>query len=161
MRQDPYLYVAASVGLTLGAALAAAPAQAQVEAALNVGGKKMEFRGQGQCKAAAQASIYDIPAALYSVSQRSGSQSMNMNLWQPRSGAANMLSLHISDGAKRYEVDTVKGGAKKDTKGSGSATLQKSGAGGTFTIDAKAASGEKITGTIECGRFGGIQAEGG
>ena len=104
MRQDPFLYVAASVGLTLGAALAAAPAQAQVQAALNVGGKKMEFRGQGQCKAAAQASIYDIPAALYSVSQSSGSQSMNMTLWQPKSGAASMISLHISDGAKRSKV---------------------------------------------------------
>jgi hypothetical protein len=154
-------------------ALAIAPAHAQVrrqpaqpetmplEAALNVGGKKVEFRGQGQCKAAPQASIYDIPAALYSVSQSSGSQSLNLTLWQPKSGAANMMSLHISTGSTRYEVDTVKGGAKKDTKGSGSATVQKSGAGGTFTIDARTASGEKITGKIQCGRFGGIHAEGG
>jgi hypothetical protein len=42
----------------------AQPETMPLEAALNVGGKKVEFRGQGQCKAARQASIYDIPAAL-------------------------------------------------------------------------------------------------
>ena len=111
MRQEPFRYLAAAL------ALAIAPAHAQVrrqpaqpetmplEAALNVGGKKVEFRGQGQCKAAPQASIYDIPAALYSVSQSSGSQSLNLTLWQPTSGAANMMSLHISTGSTRYEVD--------------------------------------------------------
>jgi hypothetical protein len=72
-----------------------------------------------------------------------------------------MMSLLVSTGSARYEVDTVKGGAKRDTKGSGSATLQKSGAGGVISLDAKAASGEKITGNIRCGSFGGIQAEGG
>jgi hypothetical protein len=72
-----------------------------------------------------------------------------------------MMTLHVSDGSSRYEVDTVKGGAKSETKGSGKATLQKSGTGGVFTIAAVAGSGEKIGGTIKCGRFGGIQAEGG
>jgi hypothetical protein len=72
-----------------------------------------------------------------------------------------MMSLRIAAGGKSYLVDTVKAGPKRDTKGSGRATLQKTGAGGVIAVDAVDASGEKITGKIECTRFGEIQAEGG
>jgi hypothetical protein len=134
-------------------------AQAQpVEVALQVGSSKHQFSGQGQCKAAPQASIYGINAALYTVSQRAGGQALNLTLWQPKDGSPNMISLRVSSGSKAYQVDTVKGGAKRDTKGSGSATVDKAG---VFTLDAVAATGEKITGRIRCGSFGGIQAEGG
>jgi hypothetical protein len=56
--------------------------------------------------------------AQYSVSQRSGNESIRLTLWQPKDGSPGMLSLHVSSGASRYEVDTVKGGAKRDIKGS-------------------------------------------
>jgi hypothetical protein len=131
------------------------------EIALKVGSKDYRSSGPAECKAAAQASIYGIAAAQYSVSQRSGGESLRLTLWQPKDGSPGMLSLHVSSGASRYEVDTVKGGAKRDTKGSGTASLQKSGAGGVFTIDARALSGEAISGKIACSRFGAIQAEGG
>lgn len=134
---------------------------APVKIALQVGTSHYRFSGSAECKAASQASIYGIGAALYSVSQRSDGQSLNLTLWQPKDGSPSMVSLHISTGNARFEVDTVKAGAKRDTKGSGKTTLQKSGAGGVFTIDAVAAGGEQITGTIQCSRFGGIQAEGG
>jgi hypothetical protein len=129
--------------------------------ALKVGSKDYRSSGPAECKAAAQASIYGIAAAQYSVSQRSGGESLRLTLWQPKDGSPAMLSLHVSSGASRYEVDTVKGGAKRDTKGSGTASLQKSGAGGVFTIDARALSGEAISGKIACSRFGAIHAEGG
>ena len=131
------------------------------EIALRAGSKEYRSSGPAECKSAAQASIYGIPAAQYSVSQRSGNESVRMTLWQPKDGSPAMLSLYISSGASRYEVDTVKGGAKRDTKGSGTASLQKSGAGGVFTIEAKTVSGEAVAGKIACSRFGGIQAEGG
>lgn len=140
------------------------PAQAQsapADIALQVGTKKYEFSGQGECKAAAQASIYGINAALYMVEHMAGGRSLKLTLWQPKNGSAEMMRLDVSEGSSRYEVDTVKAGGKRDAKGSGKTTLQKSGAGGVFTIAAVAASGEKITGTIKCGRFAAIHAEGG
>jgi hypothetical protein len=145
-------------------ARAPAPAQPEsssVDIALKMGSKDYRFSGPAECKAAQQASIYGIPAALYSVSQRSGGDSLRLTLWQPKDGSSTMMSLHVSSGAKRYEVDTVKGGTKRDTKGSGTATIQKAAGGGAFAIDARAASGEPIAGKISCSRFGGVQAEGG
>jgi hypothetical protein len=143
-----------------GAPLAQA-ALAPVEISLQVGSEPYRSRGEGGCKAASQASIYGVNASLHSVSHSAGDRSLNLSLWQPKDRAPDMMSLHVSTGSARYLVDTVKAGAKRDTKGSGKATLQKAGAGGLFSIDAVAASGEKITGTIRCGRFGGVQAEGG
>jgi hypothetical protein len=159
MRSIPYRFIA---GLAFAAGAGSLHAQnGPLEIALQVGAKKYAFSGEGECKAAPQASIYGINAALYSVSQRAGSRGLSLTLWQPKNGSAEMMTLHVSDGASRYEVDTVKGGAKRETKGSGKTTLQKSGTGGVFTIQAVAGSGEKIGGTIKCARFGGIQAEGG
>jgi len=130
----------------------------QADVALEVGGKKVQASGQGECKAAPQASIYGVNAALYSVSQSIPNQrSLNLSVWQPKDGSPNMISLRLWDGKNTYTVDTVKGGSKKDTKGSGNATVS----GTTITLDAVAASGEKITGRIQCRSFGGIRAEGG
>lgn len=145
----------------LALVLAAPAAFAQVDISLQVGGKAIQASGQGACKAAEQASIYGIQAALYTVSQRTKTQSLNLSLWQPQDGAPVMMSLSVWTGDRTYRVDTVKGGSKRDTQGSGKATLRKSGAGGTIAIDAVAQSGEKITGTVQCRSFGGIQAEGG
>jgi len=108
---------AASI-LALGFALASQAAFAQVEVSLQVGATKYQASGQGQCKAAPQASIYGINAALYLVSHRSDGQSLNLSLWQPKDGAPNMLSLRVSTGSKQYLVDTVKGGTKRDPDGS-------------------------------------------
>jgi hypothetical protein len=149
-----------TAALVFGLMLAAPAAFAQ-EVSLQVAGKKFQASGQGECKAAPRASIYGVPAALYSVSQRSGSDSLNLTLWQPANGAPAMMSLQVSSGSKRYVVDTVKAGSKQDTQGSGKATLEKSGAGGAIAIDAVAASGEKITGRIQCKSFGAVHAEGG
>jgi hypothetical protein len=140
--------------------LAAPLALAQVDVSLQVAGRKYQASGPGECKVAPRASIYGVTAALTSVSHSAGNNALNLSLWQP-AGAPAMMSLHVSDGSKSYVVDTVKGGSKRDIKGSGSAKLEKSGEGGTIVVDAVAASGEKITGRIVCKRFGAVQAEGG
>jgi hypothetical protein len=147
--------------LALVLLLAAPLALAQVDVSLQVAGRKYQASGPGECKVAPRASIYGVPAALTSVSQSAGNDALNLSLWQPAGGAPAMMSLHVSDGSKSYVVDTVKGGSKRDIKGSGSAKLEKSGEGGTIVVDAVAASGEKITGRIVCKRFGAVQAEGG
>ena len=128
------------------------PAFAQADITLQIGSQKYAASGQGECKSAPRASIYNIPAALYSVSHRAGKDSLNLTLWRPADGKPDMLSLSITSGGKSYLVDTV-----REKKGSGGARLD----GRTIMVDAVAASGEKISGTIQCRAFGGIQAEGG
>jgi hypothetical protein len=130
----------------------ASPAFAQADIALQIGSQKYVASGQGECKSAPRASIYNIPAALYSVSHRGGKDSLNLTLWRPTDGKPDMLSLSVTSGGKSYLVDTV-----KDKKGSGGARLD----GRTIVVDAVAASGEKISGKIQCRTFGGVQAEGG
>ncbi len=131
------------------------------EVALQVGTQSYRGSGTTECRASRDASIYDIPALLFSVAQSSGKDNMRLSVWQPKNGKPDMMTLHVSLGGKSYEVDTVKGGDKRDTRGSGQARFEKVRLGGTFTIDAVAANGTKITGTVKCSRFTGIVAEGG
>jgi hypothetical protein len=155
METRSLLLLAAAFGLAAPAAFA------QADISLQAGGKKYPAGSPGECKAAPQASIYGVPAALYSVSQRAGKQSLNLSLWQPKDGAPAMMSLHVSMDAKTYVVDTIKAGSKRETKGSGKASLEKSGSGGVIAIDAVTAGGEKIAGRIQCKSFGAVHAEGG
>jgi hypothetical protein len=147
--------------LAAGLGLSAPAAFAQTDISLQAGADHYRTSGEGECKAAPRASIYGVDAALYSVSHRAGKQSFNFTLWQPKDGAPNMMSLQLATGSKNYLVDTVKAGSKRDTKGSGKASVEKSGAGGAIVIDAVAASGEKISGKIQCRAFSGVHAEGG
>lgn len=155
MKATQSLMLAAALGLAAPAALA------QADISLQAGGKKYPAGSPGECKAAPQASIYGVPAALYSVSHRAGKQSLNLSLWQPKDGAPAMMSLHVSLDSKTYSVDTVQAGSKRDTQGSGKASLEKSGSGGVIAIDAMTAGGEKIAGRIQCKSFGAVHAEGG
>ena len=155
------LAICASAGAQMRRAPGQAAAGVPVEIALQVGATKYAATGQGQCRFSGQGSIYGVQASQVSVSHSTGNQSLQLTLWQPKNGGADMLALHVSMGDKRYEVDTVKAGAKRDTKGSGQAKMQKSGDGATFTIDAVAQGGGKISGTVKCGGFTPIHAEGG
>lgn len=139
----------------------AQPAGVPIEIALQIGANKYTAGGQGECKSAPSASIYGIPASLSAVSHSEGGKSLRLTLWQPKSGPAEMMTLAISVAGKHYDVDTVKAPAKRDTKGSGHTKLQRSGTGAVFTVDAVAAGGEKISGTIKCAGFLPIHAEGG
>ena len=92
----------------------AAPAFAQADIDLQIGSQKYAASGQGECKSAPRASIYSIPAALYSVSPRASKDSLNLTLWRPTDGKPDMLSLSVAAGGRNYVVDTV-----KEKKGSG------------------------------------------
>jgi hypothetical protein len=132
-----------------------------MKVALQVGGQAYAFTGQGVCQSSSNASIYELPATMYSVRQNDSDRSLSLTLWHPKNGTPDMLNLSVSTGRKSHTVSTVKVGQNGDVKGSGRATFAPAGAGGTFTLDATADSGAKITGTITCDRFAGIVAEGG
>ena len=128
---------------------------------LQVGGERYAFTGPGVCQSSADASIYELPATMYAVRQNAEGRSLTLTLWRPKTGAPDMLTLGVSLAARSYRVSTVKVGRQGDVRGSGRATFARAGEGGTFTLDATAEGGTRITGTIACERFAGIVAEGG
>jgi hypothetical protein len=72
-----------------------------------------------------------------------------------------MFVLSVARGGRSYLVNTVKAGGEDAVRGSGKVIFTKSGSGGTFTINATAANGAAITGTIKCSVFAALIAEGG
>jgi len=128
---------------------------------LRVGGEQYAFTGPGVCQSSADASIYELAATMYAVRQNGEGRSLNLTFWRPKTGAPDMLTLGVSLAARSYRVSTVKVGRQGDVRGSGRATFARTGEGGTFTLDATAEGGTKISGTITCERFASIVAEGG
>lgn len=139
----------------------AMPAEVGVAITLQVAGQLYHFEGNAACQHAPVASIYNVMAGMWSVQQTDRQRSIALTLWRPRSISGDMFSLNVATGGKSYVVNTVKLGGESAGQGSGKVTLTTSGAGGTFTINATAANGAPITGTIKCGAFGGVMAEGG
>ncbi len=123
-------------------------------------GQAYEFSGKGECTYAPVAFIYGIRAQLWRVEQNSSSGSVILTFWRPADGSGDMFTIDMSVGGKSDLVSTVnKGGAS--AQGSGKMGFTSSGAGGTFTIDAKATNGANIAGTIKCSAFRPATAEGG
>jgi hypothetical protein len=105
------------------------------------------------CEHVPQGSIYDTVAERWSVRQQGTGRNLNLNLWHPLAGAADMVTMSVSTGGKRHDVDTVKKPQSNQTTGSANVKFVPQGNGGTFSIDATASSGAKISGTIKCDAF--------
>lgn len=131
-----------------------------VTVTLRAGAEAYNFTGKATCSHAPVASIYDLRAERWTVDQSDGSRSATLALWHPASGN-DLVSLALNIGNKRYSVSTIKVGSNGTVEGSGKITLAREGAGGTFTVDATAANGTKITGTVKCDAFTAAIAEGG
>jgi hypothetical protein len=128
-----------------------------VKISLKAGGQSLTSSGQGSCTHAPRAAIYNVPSAMWTARQQQGEHSVQLTLWRPADGKEEMFSLSLN-GPQNINVSTVRGGT---ISGSGTVKLQPNDKGGTFTINAKAKSGEAITGTIECSAFTAAIAEGG
>ncbi len=128
-------------------------AKVSVTIALEIGSESYKYTGPGTCRHALQASIYDLLAEQWTMEGGDGLRNVTLTLWQPKKGAGDMVSLAVSSGGKTHVVNTVKVGADGSVRGSGTATLAPAGKGGTFTINATAADGAKIRGTIKCDAF--------
>ncbi len=139
----------------------AGPAEVGVTVRLQIAGHSYQFEGKAVCQHAPVASIYNVRAEMWRVQQSEGQRSIALTLWHPKSTSGDMFSLSVNTGAKSYVVNTVRTGAESAAQGSGNVTLTKSGAGGMFTINATAANGAAITGTIQCSAFTDAVAEGG
>lgn len=131
------------------------PQDPKVPATINlkVSGAAYTFSGPATCEHLQRGSIYDTPAERWSVQQADGQRSLSLTVWRPLAGGGDMITMSVSDGGKRADVNTVKGRQQTQTTGSGTVKFAPAGKGGTFTIDAKTASGGAITGTITCEGF--------
>ena len=152
--------VATQAQVRRGAQASNESATVPMQVSLQIGGTPYAFTGAGSCRSTSSASIYDVPAAMWSVEQNAAGKSLTLTVWHPSNGA-DMLSLAVTATGKSYRVDTVKVGQRGDVQGSGTVKLDTSGQGGVFTINAVAKDGAKITGTIKCDRFTSVEAAGG
>ena len=130
-----------------------------IQASIKVGGQTYQSNEPGKCTYAPTAAIYQVVSELWSVQQSSEGRSLALSLWKPKDGSATMITLSVSNGESSHQVNTVRGGGT--TSGSGKVTFEKSGSGGTFTVDAKTANGASISGTIRCDAIAPHIAEGG
>jgi hypothetical protein len=134
------------------------PVNQAIQAALNVGGATYQSSQAGKCTHAPMASIFKTVAEMWTVQQNAEGRSLALTLWKPKDGSGDMVTLSVTSGGRPHQVDTVRGGTPT---GSGKVTLEKSGNGGTFRVDAKTSSGTPISGTIKCDAFAPHTAEGG
>jgi hypothetical protein len=123
-----------------------------VELALEVDGKPIVTKGRGECNFTDDASIFEAPATMWAVRQSAGDRSVNLTMWRLRQGGET-LTLSLTAGGKTYRVNTTKVGQQGAIDGTGRWTFAKSGAGGTFTIEALTAGRTKITGRLTCAGF--------
>lgn len=128
-----------------------------MEIALKVGNVAYDAKGQGSCMHARQASIYNVLSEMRTVKHEADGRSLQLTLWTPKDGSAQMFSLSIN-GKPNASVSTVRGG---QVSGSGDVRFEPSGKGGAFTVAAKDQAGASITGTIKCEAFTAAVAEGG
>lgn len=127
-----------------------------------VGGKSYEGTGPGNCRHTPDASIYDVPAALWMVEQ-SGSangalKGLHLTLWRPKNKSPDQLSLALETRSSSHQISV---GGKAQEAGSATVKLSPVGSGGRFELQGKDAKGTKIQLTINCTAFAGVEAEGG
>ena len=130
-----------------------------IQVSLTVGSDTYQSNVPGKCTYAPTASIYQVVSELWSVQQSGSGRSLSMSYWKPKDGSGEMVTLSVNNGGTSHDVNTVRGG--EATSGAGKVTLQKSGEGGTFTVNGKTKAGAAITGTIQCAAFAAHMAEGG
>ena len=126
-----------------------------------VQGVRSTYAGPGECTHTTDASIYEVPATMWSarVSAESGAlRYLNLTLWQPKGAPDLQVSLGLMIGERSHDIATVKGAS---LQGSGTGRADGRGAGGSLQVDGKDANGASVRVTIECERWTEPIAEGG
>ncbi len=121
--------------------------------ALQVAGAPYQFSGKASCTHDAKAGMFGVIGEKWQVVHSEGARSVILNFMRPINGAGDMFSMSVESGGKSYQVDTLRAKPSDAVKGLGTVSLAPAGNGGTFTIDAKAENGAKISGTIKCEAF--------
>jgi hypothetical protein len=124
-----------------------------MDVALQVNGTPLTLSGKGDCTFTDQGTLYEHPALSWTATIESGGRYVNFASWRVRPDG-EMMNLGVLIGKTMHKVSTVKVGVQGTPVGSGQWTFTKNGNGGTFTIDATADTGAKISGRVTCSAFG-------
>lgn len=124
----------------------------------SVAGHSYQAEGTGQCATSADGSIYDVPASLWHVIFQDESAHLNLVVWRPKSGGADMVNFVLTENLIPHRIATVKGA---DILGGGTPTVEPAGSGGTLSVKGRDDHGHIVKLTVECARFDQQVAEGG
>jgi hypothetical protein len=135
---------------------------ADISVIARVGTKTYTSKLSGNCQHEPEASIYDVPAALWTVqaggSKGSGVKQLNLTLWRPKNGSADQISLSLEAGSSSTRIEV---NPRNRPNGAASITLQPMGGGGKLELRGKDAKGNKVNLTVGCPMFDAVVAEGG
>lgn len=115
-----------------------------------------QFKGRAICFHMASTTVNGVSGQNWQVAHQEAERTLILSVVRPANGGEDMFSLHVFVGDKKYVTNTVamrRGAVKMPTQGSGSIAFEPAGNGGTFTIDATAVNGSKISGTVKCDAF--------
>ncbi len=130
-------------------------------ATADVDGVRYQVSGLGECQHTADASIYEVPASMWSArfTDEAGKLTyLNLTLWQPKAAPAIQVSLGLTGAGETFEIATVKG---SQMRGSGAGRIEPKGDGGVLIVDGRDANGRAVRVMVDCSRFTEPVAEGG
>ena len=160
MRIQSRIILSLAIALTITSA-ASAQEEVGVAITLQVAGQPYHFEGKAACSHVPVASIHNEVAERWEVQQIDNRRAVMLTLWHPRSKSSDIFTLSVQIGSEGYLLSTTKSGKGGSVRGSGKVGFTRSGAGGTFTINATTVDGDAITGTMKCSAFTAPMAEGG
>jgi hypothetical protein len=132
-----------------------------LQATADVDGTRYRYSGVGECQHTEDASIYQVPASMWSArfTDEAGSLTyLNLTLWRPKGTAGVQVSLALTGGGETSRISTVRGA---EVHGSGSGRVEPKGEGGSLVVDGRDAGGHGVKLTVDCSRFTEPVAEGG
>jgi hypothetical protein len=117
-----------------------------------VGGSTFTTKGAGDCTFTGDASIYDVPAAMWHATLRAEGQSVsyvNVTIWQFKNRTPNQIAVGVQAGPGFRHISTVKGSA---LVGDGTGTAERSGEQATLTVSGKDDKGGPLALRVRCAK---------
>ena len=133
----------------------------QLTVTAEMDGKSYRVSGPGECNYTTDASIYEVPASMWSARFNAAAGDLtyvNLTLWQPKAAPDIQVSLGLTTAGSTHEIATVKGAP---TRGSASGRVEPAGSGGALRVEGLDAGGRRIRLQVDCSRFTEPVAEGG
>jgi hypothetical protein len=134
---------------------------APIEVDTMAGSSTFTTKGLGECTFAGDASIYDVPAAMWHATLRAEGQSVsyvNVTVWQFKDRSANQIAVGVQLGPTFSHISTIRGSARI---GEGTAKAERSGETATITVDGRDDKGTALSLRVRCGRVTKPVEEGG
>lgn len=125
-----------------------------------IGSRGHQAAGAAQCQHEPNASIYGIQAAMYMVQLQGEGEvkGLSLTVWDPHGGEADKVSMALTTGEGDHRINTVQGGK---TTGEATVRMEPYREGKRIEIRGRSDRGEPVRLTVECPRFGGVEAVGG